>query len=89
MKEPVSAFLEESQLDVMPVLLRDASACRNDLGRILYTNPSEWAVHMDIVSTNTMSSFFASHIEYQMSISVSTFFLDIILLNEKYLRVLN
>ncbi|KAL3984875.1 PX domain family protein [Acanthocheilonema viteae] len=53
----------------MPVLLRDASACRNDLGRILYSNPTEWTVHMDIVSTNTLSNFFTSHTEYQMSIS--------------------
>lgn len=55
----------------MPVLLRDASACRNDLGRILYANPNEWTVHMDIVSTNTLSNFFTSHTEYQMTISVS------------------
>ncbi|VDK86996.1 unnamed protein product [Onchocerca ochengi] len=52
----------------MPVLLSDASSCSNDLGRILYTNPSEWNVHMNIISTNIMSSFFTSHIEYQMSI---------------------
>ncbi|VDK82004.1 unnamed protein product [Litomosoides sigmodontis] len=59
----------------MPVLLRDASACRNDLGRILYANPSEWTVHMDIVSTNTLSNFFTSHTEYQMAISAMPNFL--------------
>ncbi|KAM3717527.1 Ribosomal protein [Dirofilaria immitis] len=52
----------------MPVLLSDASSCSTDLGRILYTSPSEWNVHMNIVSTNTMSNLFTSHIEYQISI---------------------
>uniref|UniRef100_A0A915PN41 PX domain-containing protein n=1 Tax=Setaria digitata TaxID=48799 RepID=A0A915PN41_9BILA len=52
----------------MPVLLCDASSCCSELGRILYANPNEWNVHMNIVSTNTMSSFFTSHIEYQMSV---------------------
>uniref|UniRef100_A0A0R3RGQ2 PX domain-containing protein n=1 Tax=Elaeophora elaphi TaxID=1147741 RepID=A0A0R3RGQ2_9BILA len=53
----------------MPVLLRDVSACNNDLGRILYTNPEEWTVFMEIVSTNTLSSYFSSHIEYRMTIN--------------------
>ncbi|CAG9534771.1 unnamed protein product [Cercopithifilaria johnstoni] len=53
----------------MPVLLRDATACRNELGRILYANPDEWSVQMDIVSTNTLSNFFTSHTEYHISLT--------------------
>lgn len=52
----------------MPLLLSDASSCCSDLGRILYANPNEWNVYMNIVDTNTLSSFFSSHVEYQMSL---------------------
>ncbi|VDN03787.1 unnamed protein product [Thelazia callipaeda] len=53
----------------MPVLLGDVSSCNSDLGRILYANPNEWNVNMNIVSINTISGILTSHVEYQLSIS--------------------
>lgn len=71
-------MVEGSELDVMPLLLSDASSCCNDLGRILYANPNEWNVYMNIVDTNTLSSFLSSHVEYQMSLCVSFFFVPLL-----------
>lgn len=68
----------------MLVLLSDVSSCCNDLGRILYTNPDNWNVHMNIVATNVMSSFFTSHTEYQMSVCVSVFLTQFYLTENGY-----
>ncbi|EJW83060.1 PX domain-containing protein [Wuchereria bancrofti] len=52
----------------MPILLSDVNSCNSDLGRILYANPNEWDVHLNIINTKTVSTFFTSHTEYEMAL---------------------
>lgn len=61
-------FLGGLQLDIMPILLSDVNCCNSDLGRILYASPKDWDVHLNIVDTKNVSTFFTSHTEYEMAL---------------------
>uniref|UniRef100_A0A0N5APT5 PX domain-containing protein n=1 Tax=Syphacia muris TaxID=451379 RepID=A0A0N5APT5_9BILA len=54
----------------MSLLLSDSSLCLNDFSRILYSPPSEWNLHVDVVDAPVVGSGLKQHIEYKITITL-------------------